>query len=62
MKPQWWVNCKPLAEEAMKVCPGPYFLDPNNIYLLACLTLPREHEKASLKSSPSLPKPSGMLG
>jgi hypothetical protein len=20
MKPQWWVNCKPLADEAMKVC------------------------------------------
>ncbi len=21
LKPQWWVNCKPLAEEAMKVSP-----------------------------------------
>ena len=21
LKPQWWVNCKPLAEEALKVCP-----------------------------------------
>ena len=20
LKPQWWVNCKPLAEEALKVC------------------------------------------
>ena len=20
LKPQWWVNCKPLAEEAIKVC------------------------------------------
>lgn len=20
MKPQWWVSCKPMAEEALKVC------------------------------------------
>lgn len=20
LKPQWWVNCQPLAEEAIKVC------------------------------------------
>ena len=31
LKPQWWVNCKPLAEEAIKVrhpslCPRPFSL------------------------------------
>ena len=20
MKPQWWISCKPMAEEALKVC------------------------------------------
>ena len=62
MKPQWWVDCKPLAEEAMKVCWIVRFLDWNSIYLLPCVTLPRGHAKASSKSFPSLPKPNGTPG
>lgn len=48
MKPQWWVNCKPLADEAMKVCveSSAYSIRTRFIYLLASHSLENTRRRA----------------
>lgn len=61
MKPQWWVNCKPLAEEALKVglvVP----LARNPIARSSRLSYFSEQKRESSKSDPRPPRKNGTDG